>query len=159
MDPVRKTLQNDFGRDHLDIDPAIPFGRERLPLTEILAGKQMGGNTFYLVDAGFTTSPDRSLWGVHPSRSWRAMRAIAVCEMWLSAGACASVASSLSKVAVRRHPQSASAWWRPLVLECAGAYGFVGSNYNSKPLVRVLIADGRPTWCGTASVRGPGDAR
>ena len=33
-----------------------------------------------------------------------------------------------------------------LVIECAGAYGFVmGSNYNSRPLAaEVLIRDGRP---------------
>ncbi len=33
-----------------------------------------------------------------------------------------------------------------LVIECAGAYGFVmGSNYNSKPLAaEVLVRDGKP---------------
>ena len=44
-----------------------------------------------------------------------------------------------------------------LVIECAGAYGFVmGSNYNSRPLAaEVLIHEGRATGPPAADVRGP----
>ena len=47
-------------------------------------------------------------------------------------------------VAKRRLPQAAVG--DLLVIECAGAYGFVmGSNYNSRPLAaEVLVRDGQP---------------
>ena len=47
-------------------------------------------------------------------------------------------------VVTRRLP--AAAVGDLLVIECAGAYGFVmGSNYNSRPLAaEVLIQDGKP---------------
>jgi diaminopimelate decarboxylase len=47
-------------------------------------------------------------------------------------------------VSTRRLPQAKVG--DLLVIECAGAYGFVmGSNYNSRPLAaEVLIDDGRP---------------
>ena len=46
-----------------------------------------------------------------------------------------------------------------LVIECAGAYGFVmGSNYNTKPLAAEVLIDGRPAAPDPppADVRGPG---
>ncbi|HOA54008.1 MAG TPA: diaminopimelate decarboxylase, partial [Thermogutta sp.] len=47
-------------------------------------------------------------------------------------------------VVTRRLPQASVGDY--LVIECAGAYGFVmGSNYNAKPLcAEVLIDGGRP---------------
>ena len=42
-----------------------------------------------------------------------------------------------------------------LVIECAGAYGFVmGSNYNSRPLAAEVLIDARPLDPPPSDIRG-----
>ena len=73
----------------------------------------------------------------------------AICWTWWSAARCASRATSSRKRKVdssRRASCRAAAVGDWLVLECAGAYGFVmSSNYNSKPMAaEVLVRQGTP---------------
>ena len=122
-------------------------------VTEIRAIKQMGGNTFYLLDAGFNNLARPILYGAyHPMSICPAQAARPMsdrCRTSSSAARCASRATSSRRteggfVCTRELP--AAEIGDLLVIECAGAYGFVmGSNYNSKPLAaEVLIAAGKP---------------
>ena len=123
-------------------------------VTEIRAIKQMGVNTFYLLDAGFNNLARPILYGAyHP---------MSICP---AAGAAAgSPSSALQDVVVggplcesgdiftqeeggfvAKRSLPAAAVGDYLIIERAGAYGFVmASNYNSKPhAAEVLLKDGR----------------
>jgi diaminopimelate decarboxylase len=153
-DQARRRLADAFGHAvTLEIEPGRYLVAEAGYLvTEIRAIKQMGGNTFYLLDAGFNNLARPILYGAYHPMS-----------IAPSNGSCAEpplhdvvVGGPLCEsgdiftqeeggfVATRKLP--AAQVGDLLIMEVAGAYGFVmGSNYNSKPLAaEVLISNGTP---------------
>jgi len=151
-DTTRKRLQAKL--DHplrLEIEPGRYLVAESGYLvTEIRAIKQQAENTFYLVDAGFNNLARPILYGAyHPisivpadGDTHRPER-----EVILGGPLCESgdifTQEEGGVVVTRRLPEAKVG--ELLVIECAGAYGFVmGSNYNSRPLAaEVLIQDGQ----------------
>jgi len=157
-DATRKRLEQEF--DHkitLEIEPGRYLVAESGYLvTEVRAIKQMGSNTFYLLDAGFNTLARPILYGAyHP---------MSICPRTATAGSTSSPGRSLQDVVVggplcesgdiftqeeggfvckRSLPTAEVGDY--LVIERAGAYGFVmASNYNSKPLAaEVLLQNGQ----------------
>jgi diaminopimelate decarboxylase len=157
-DATRKRLEKQFGHElTLEIEPGRYLVAESgFLVSEIRAVKQMGGNTFYLLDAGFNNLARPILYGAyHP---------MSVCP-----GGTADLSSSASEqlrdvvvggplcesgdiftqeeggfVSKRSLPVASVGDF--LVIERAGAYGFVmASNYNSKPLTpEVLVQNGQP---------------
>ncbi len=125
-------------------------------VAEIRAVKQMGSNTFYLLDAGFNNLARPILYGAyHP---------MSICPADGKAGSLGNAERAAQDVIVggplcesgdiftqeeggfvckRSLPVATVGDY--LVIEQVGAYGFVmGSNYNSKPLApEVLIQDGQ----------------
>ncbi|MBX9789140.1 MAG: diaminopimelate decarboxylase [Pirellulales bacterium] len=155
-DTTRRRLADRFGHPlRLEIEPGRYLVAESGYLvSEIRTIKRMGENTFYLVDAGFNNLARPILYGAyHPMSIARAD----------SSGAAASNAPLVDVIVggplcesgdiftqeeggfVSRRQLPAARVGDYLVIECAGAYGFVmGSNYNSKPLAaEVLIDAGR----------------
>ena len=162
-DATRKRLESQFGHKlTLEIEPGRYLVAESGYLVaEIRAIKQMGSNTFYLLDAGFNNLARPILYGAyHP---------MSICPATGGEGATAGPASSASRplhdvvvggplcesgdiftqeeggfVCHRSLP--AAEVGDLLIIERAGAYGFVmGTNYNSKPLAaEVLIQNGQP---------------
>ena len=106
---------------------------------------------FYLLDAGFNNLARPILYGAyHPMSIVPADGGAAAAEQRGDRGRPAvRVGRHLhaGRRRLRRHPPLPEADVGDLlVIECAGAYGFVmGSNYNSRPLAaEVLIHDGQP---------------
>ncbi len=152
-DGTRKRLEAAF--DHpisLEIEPGRYLTAEcGYLITEIRAIKQMGGNLFYLVDAGFNNLARPILYGAyHP---------MSICaaqenpnphhqEVVVGGPLCESgdifTQDEGGFVSCRSLPVAAVGDY--LIIECAGAYGFVmSSNYNSKPMAaEVLLRDGKP---------------
>jgi len=121
-------------------------------LSEIRAIKQMGGNTFYLLDAGFNNLARPILYGsYHPMSiaprdghgDRRELRDVIVGGPLCESGDIFTQQEG-GFVCTRSLPQAEVG--ELVVIERAGAYGFVmGSNYNSKPLAaEVLISGGQP---------------
>ncbi|MFN9917882.1 MAG: diaminopimelate decarboxylase family protein, partial [Pirellulaceae bacterium] len=119
-------------------------------LAEIRAIKQMGENTFYLLDTGFNDLARPILYGAyHPiSIVHRQPRASSSeIEVVVGGPLCESgdifTQEEGGFVAKRRLPSAAVGDW--LVLEVAGAYGFVmASNYNGRCRAEeVLIEQGQ----------------
>jgi diaminopimelate decarboxylase len=167
-DATRQRLAEELGHPvSLEIEPGRYLAAESGSLlTEIRAVKQMGGNLFYLVDAGFNNLARPILYGAyHP---------MAVCYADRVQGSGVGVQSNASEparprarhhevivggplcesgdiftqaeggfVSTRSLPEAAVGDY--LVIGCAGAYGAVmGSNYNSKPLAaEVLVENGK----------------
>ncbi len=111
----------------------------------------MGGNTFYLVDAGFNNLARPILYGAyHPmsivprtgNGAERPMHDVVVGGPLCESGDIFTQEEG-GFVSTRQLPAAEVGEF--LVLEVAGAYGFVmGSNYNGKPLAaEVLIRDGK----------------
>ncbi len=153
-DATRKRLEDSFGhRLSLEIEPGrfVPAEAGHL-IAEIRAIKRMGSNTFYLVDAGFNNLARPILYGAyHPMSVVPAdgcHRAGPLYDVVVGGPLCESgdifTQESGGYVCTRALPAAAVGDF--LVIECAGAYGFVmGSNYNSKPLAaEVLVRDGSP---------------
>jgi diaminopimelate decarboxylase len=167
-DATRKRLESKF--DHkitLEIEPGRYLVAESGYLvSEIRAIKQMGSNTFYLLDAGFNNLARPILYGAyHPMSVCPAQSRDQRSRTSGSAGASPSQPSSPSPmhdvvvggplcesgdiftqeeggfVCKRSLPVAAIGDF--LVIERAGAYGFVmASNYNSKPLPPEVLIDG-----------------
>jgi diaminopimelate decarboxylase len=158
-DATRKRLEDQFGHKlTLEIEPGRYLVAESGYLvSEIRAVKQMGGNTFYLLDAGFNNLARPILYGAyHP---------MSVCPRGAK-GATAGLPSSESRpmqdvvvggplcesgdiftqeeggfVCKRSLPTAEVGDY--VVIERAGAYGFVmASNYNSKPLPAEVLVQG-----------------
>jgi diaminopimelate decarboxylase len=120
-------------------------------VTEIRAIKQMGGNTFYLVDAGFNNLARPILYGAYHPMSIvpaetggdRPLHDVVVGGPLCESGDIFTQEEG-GFVATRKLP--AAQVGDLLVMEVAGAYGFVmGSNYNSKPLAaEVLVSNSAP---------------
>jgi diaminopimelate decarboxylase len=152
-DATRKRLEEQFGhRISLEIEPGRYLVAESgYLITEIRAIKQMGQNTFYLVDAGFNDLARPILYGAyHPisvvpatgDGAGRPLRNVIVGGPLCESGDIFTQQEG-GYVCTRSLPAASIGEY--LVIECAGAYGFVmASNYNSKPLAaEVLIHDGR----------------
>jgi len=152
-DASRKRLEEKFGHKlSLEIEPGRYLVAESGYLvTEIRAIKQMGGNTFYLLDAGFNNLARPILYGAYHPMSIsprdgakdRPMRDVVVGGPLCESGDIFTQEEG-GFVCTRSLPQANIGDY--LVIERAGAYGFVmASNYNSKPLsAEVLIKDGKP---------------
>ena len=152
-DAMRKRLEDRFAHAmSLEIEPGRYLVAEAgYLIAEIRAVKQQGQNTFYLVDAGFNNLARPILYGdYHPMAitpadgdTQRGDQEVVVGGPLCESGDIFTQEEG-GFVAKRRLPQASVG--DLLVIECAGAYGFVmGSNYNSKPLAaEVLIQDGTP---------------
>ena len=151
-DATRSRLQEKFGHEILlEIEPGRYLTAEAgYLIAEVRAIKQMGENTFYLVDAGFNTLARPILYGAyHPmsisprdgSTAERGKQPVVVGGPLCESGDIFTQEEG-GFVAQRELPTAAIGDY--LVIECAGAYGMVmASNYNSKPLpAEVLIQDG-----------------
>src|SRR5262245_1507779 len=161
-DATRKRLEDQFGHKlTLEIEPGRYLVAESGYLvTEIRAVKRMGGNTFYLLDAGFNNLARPILYGAyHP---------MAICPRGAASAAAGSSSSGSPNMQdvvvggplcesgdiftqeeggfVSKRSLPAAEVGDYLVIERAGAYGFVmASNYNSKPLsAEVLIQNNQP---------------
>ena len=150
-DSSRKNLESELGHPiKLEIEPGRYLAAESGNLvTEIRAVKEMGDNTFYLVDAGFNNLARPIMYGsYHPisvvtaDGSDREDLDVVVGGPLCESGDIFTQEEG-GFVSKRSLPQAKVGEF--LVLECAGAYGSVmGSNYNSKPLAaEVMIAEGK----------------
>jgi len=151
-DATRNRLEAGFEHPvRLEIEPGRYLVAESGYLvTEIRAVKQMGANTFYLVDAGFNNLARPILYGAfHPmsivpreGQPAAAMRDVVVGGPLCESGDIFTQEEG-GFVSTRSLPQAEVG--QLLVIEMAGAYGFaMGSNYNSKPLAaEVLVQDGK----------------
>jgi diaminopimelate decarboxylase len=151
-DATRKRLEADFGHPvTLEVEPGRYLVAESGYLvTEIRAVKRMGGNLFYLVDAGFNNLARPILYGsYHPmsicpadGNLERPLQEVVVGGPLCESG---DIFTQEEGGFVCRRSLPVASVGDYLVIEVAGAYGFVmGSNYNSKPLAaEVLIRDGQ----------------
>lgn len=151
-DASRKRLEASLGHKlTLEIEPGRYLVAESGYLvTEIRAIKQMGNNTFYLLDAGFNNLARPILYGAyHPmsivpsDTSERPMNDVVVGGPLCESGDIFTQEEG-GFVCKRSLPKARIGEY--LVIERAGAYGFVmASNYNGKPLAaEVMIKDGKP---------------
>jgi len=151
-DASRKRLEATLGHKlTLEIEPGRYLVAESGYLvTEIRAIKQMGNNTFYLLDAGFNNLARPILYGAyHPmsivpsDTSERPMNDVVVGGPLCESGDIFTQEEG-GFVCKRSLPKARIGEY--LVIERAGAYGFVmASNYNGKPLAaEVMIKDGKP---------------
>ena len=151
-DQTRNKLAADFGHPlSLEIEPGRYLVAEAgFLLTEIRAIKAMGDNLFYLVDAGFNNLARPIMYGAyHPisidSTAERTgteqLRKVVIGGPLCESGDIFTQQEG-GIVAPRLLPEANLG--DILVIECAGAYGFVmSSNYNSKLMcAEVLIRDG-----------------
>ena len=151
-DAMRKRLQQQFGHPiGLEIEPGRYLVAESGYLVaEIRAVKQQDDNKFYLVDAGFNNLARPILYGAyHPMSIVPADGDTSRNEQEVIVGGPLCESGDIFTqeeggfVVTRRLPVASVG--DLLVIECAGAYGFVmSSNYNSKPLAaEVLIRGGQ----------------
>jgi diaminopimelate decarboxylase len=153
-DATRKRLEDALGHKlRLEIEPGRYLVAESGYLvTQIRAIKRMGANTFYLVDAGFNNLARPILYGSYHPMSLvpcgeggptRPLHEVIVGGPLCESG---DIFTQEAGGYVRARMLPVAEVGEYLVIECAGAYGFVmGSNYNSKPLAaEVLVADGQP---------------
>jgi len=149
-DATRKRLEERLGHPlQLEIEPGRYLTAESgYLIAEIRAIKQQDDNTFYLLDAGFNTLARPILYGSHHPMSivpadgdlHRPERDVIVGGPLCESGDIFTQEGG-GFVRTRRLPEAQVG--ELLVIECAGAYGFVmGSNYNSRPLAaEVLLCD------------------
>jgi diaminopimelate decarboxylase len=150
-DAQRKLLEGSFGHAvTLEIEPGRYLSAESgYLISEIRAVKRTGANVFYLLDAGFNNLARPVLYGAyHPMsvvpRDGDVQRPVH--DVVVGGPLCESgdifTQEEGGYVRTRSLPVASVGDW--LVIECAGAYGFVmSSNYNSKPLAaEVLLRDG-----------------
>ena len=152
-DATRRRLEERLGHKlSLEIEPGRYLVAESGYLvTEIRAVKQQGANTFYLLDAGFNNLARPILYGsYHPMSIAHAdgPREVEQREVVVGGplGESGDLVTQEDGGFVCRRSLPAARVGDYLVIECAGAYGFVmASNYNSKPLAAEVIASaGRP---------------
>jgi diaminopimelate decarboxylase len=156
-DATRKRLEDRFGhRIRLEIEPGRYLTAESgYVVTEVRAIKRQGSRKYLLVDAGFNTLARPVLYGsYHPMSLCPAATGLASDLLAGSATEEVAVGGPLCESGdiftqtdggfVASRPLPPAQVGDLLVIEIAGAYGFVmASNYNSKPLpAEVLIDDG-----------------
>jgi diaminopimelate decarboxylase len=153
-DAVRKRLADAFGHKiTLEIEPGrFLVAESGYLVTEIRAIKQMGGNLYYLLDAGFNNLARPILYGAYhpmsivPCQGDGASRPLH--DVVVGGPLCESgdifTQQEGGYVCTRKLPSAQVGEF--LVMEVAGAYGFVmSSNYNTKPLAaEVLIENNEP---------------
>ena len=151
-DKTRKELESEFGHAiSLEIEPGrFLVAESGYLIAEIRAIKQMGGNLFYLVDAGFNNLARPILYGAyHPmSISFSGQASDQTQEVIVGGPLCESgdifTQEEGGFVCSRELPVASVGDF--LVIECAGAYGAVmSSNYNSKPFAAEVLIDGAET--------------
>lgn len=145
-------LEKKIGRKlHLEVEPGRYLVAESgYLICEIRAVKQMGDNTFYLLNAGFNNLARPILYGAyHPMSVCPSSETVAgERDVVVGGPLCESgdifTQSDGGYVEKRRLP--AAKVGDLLTIHCAGAYSFtMGSNYNSCPLApEVLIRAGKP---------------
>jgi diaminopimelate decarboxylase len=150
-DQTRGRLQDRFGHAvRLEIEPGRYISAESgFLIAEVRAVKQIGQQTFYLVDAGFNNLARPVMYGAyHPislapvgDPATRPLQDVVVGGPLCESGDIFTQREG-GYVCTRALP--AAQVGDLLIIECAGAYGFaMGSNYNSKPLAaEVLITGG-----------------
>ena len=151
---ARKRLEDAFSHKvALEIEPGrFLVAESGYLVSEIRAIKQMGGNTFYLLDAGFNNLARPILYGAYHPMSIvpmegeghnRALQDVVVGGPLCESGDIFTQEAG-GFVCTRELPAAVVGEY--LVMEVAGAYGFVmSSNYNSKPLAaEVLVENGQP---------------
>lgn len=149
-DQTRNALQEQFGHAvRLEIEPGrFLVAESGYLITEIRAIKEMGSNRFYLVDAGFNNLARPILYGAyHPMSIASANgQAIENCHDVVVGGPLCESGDIFTQeeggfVTSRELPAAEVGDY--LVIECAGAYGYVmSSNYNSKPFAAEVLIDG-----------------
>jgi diaminopimelate decarboxylase len=150
-DAARRRLEARFGHAvRLEIEPGRYVVAEAGCLvTEVRAVKREGANTFVLVDAGFNALARPVLYGAYHPMSLAPAGAgeRPVGEVVVGGPLCESgdifTQDEGGLVRTQALPEARVGDW--LVIECAGAYGFVmASNYNARPLpAEVLVAEGK----------------
>jgi diaminopimelate decarboxylase len=153
-DAGRKRLEAKFGHPvRLEIEPGRYLVAESgYLLAEIRAVKRQDDNVFYLVDAGFNNLARPILYGAyHPMSIARAdgsnEKSIGETELQdviVGGPLCESgdIFTQEDGGYVRTRKLPPAKVGDILIIECAGAYGFVmGSNYNSKPLAAEVLLD------------------
>jgi len=151
-DQTRQQLQQDFGHPiSLEIEPGrFLVADAGYLVTEIRAVKTMGENLFYLVDAGFNNLARPIMYGAyHPMAIvHRQPRELKLQPVVVGGPLCESgdIFTQREGGLVDTRNLPAASVGDFLVIQCAGAYGFVmSSNYNSKPFAtEVLIEKGQP---------------
>lgn len=151
---TRQRLEDAFGHKvHLEIEPGRYLVAESGYLVaQIRAIKRSGANTFYLLDAGFNNLARPILYGAYHHMSivpcgeggpTRPLHEVVVGGPLCESG---DIFTQEEGGFVRSRMLPVADVGEYLVIECAGAYGFVmGSNYNSKPFAaEVLVQDGQP---------------
>ena len=148
-DQTRKELEAEFGHSvSLEIEPGRFLVAEcGFMITEVRAIKQQGDNLFYLVDAGFNNLARPILYGAyHPMSIAFAGEANSETQAVIVGGPLCESGDIFTQeeggfVCSRELPVASVGDY--LVVECAGAYGYVmSSNYNSKPFSAEVLIDG-----------------
>ena len=150
-DATRKKLEDRFGhRIRLEIEPGRYLTAESgYVVTEVRAVKRQGSRKYLLVDAGFNTLARPVLYGSYhpmslcPAVSGAAAEAAAE-EVAVGGPLCESgdIFTQTDGGFVASRPLPPAQVGDLLVIEIAGAYGFVmASNYNSKPLPAEVLVD------------------
>jgi diaminopimelate decarboxylase len=152
-DAARRRLEDRFGhRIRLEIEPGRYLTAEAGSIvTEVRAVKRQGTRKYLLVDAGFNTLARPVLYGAYHPMSicpTGAADPAGVEEVAVGGPLCESgdIFTQTDGGFVAARPLPRAGVGDLLVIEIAGAYGFVmASNYNSKPLpAEVLVDAGRP---------------
>lgn len=151
-DATRKRLESAFGHAiSLEIEPGRYLVADSgYLITEIRAVKQMGKNLFYLLDAGFNNLARPILYGSFHPMSIAAADGVTSAQhhdVVVGGPLCESgdIFTQEEGGFVCRRSLPIAAVGDYLVIERAGAYGFVmSSNYNSKPLAaEVMVRHGQ----------------
>jgi len=153
-DAARRRLKKALGHPvRLEIEPGRYLVAESGYLVaEVRAVKRMGGNLFYLLDAGFNNLARPVMYGAYhpmalasaaPDATTRELREVVVGGPLCESG---DIFTQDAGGVVRHELLPEARVGDHLVIEIAGAYGFaMSSNYNSKPLAaEVLIGEGIP---------------
>ncbi len=151
-DKTRKQLESEFGHPiSLEIEPGrFLVAESGYLISEIRAIKKMGGNLFYLVDAGFNNLARPILYGAyHPMAVAFADHSNEQHQPVIVGGPLCESGDIFTQeeggfVCARELPVANVGDY--LIIQCAGAYGFVmSSNYNSKPFAAEVLIDGDRT--------------
>jgi len=148
-DATRKRLEAALGHKlSLEIEPGRYLVAESgFLVTEIRSIKRQGGNTFYLLDAGFNNLARPILYGsYHPMAVASAHGTASPTHHDVVVGGPLCESGDIFTqeeggfVCTRSLPIAKVGDY--MVIECAGAYGFVmASNYNSKPMAAEVLID------------------
>lgn len=149
-DQTRKELEAEFGHSiSLEIEPGRYLVAESgYLIAEIRAIKSMGDRLYYLVDAGFNNLARPILYGAyHPMAiAFQGPPSDEVQQVIVGGPLCESgdifTQEEGGFVSPRELPVAHIGDY--LIIQCAGAYGFVmSSNYNGKPFAAEVLLDGQ----------------